>query len=77
MKEELITEIQQHMLRILDNSQMEKLKHVLRNCLQNYEVVDSTEKLTKQITWSCFCRQSGSKDVQKKLWLIIVALLRK
>ena len=46
MKEELITEIQQHMLRILDNSQMEKLKHVLRNCLQNYEVVDSTDGKT-------------------------------
>ena len=44
MKEELITEIEQHMLRILDNSQMEELSHVLKNCFQDYDVVKADEE---------------------------------
>lgn len=44
MKEELITEIEQHMLRVLDNSQMEQLRHVLRDSFRNYDVVEASEE---------------------------------
>ncbi len=38
MREELITEIEQQMLRVLDNSQLEALHRALKLCLENYEV---------------------------------------
>ncbi|SDB49889.1 site-specific tyrosine recombinase/integron integrase [Butyrivibrio sp. INlla16] len=43
MKEELITEIEQQMLGVLDNSQMMQLRIVLNTCLQGYEVMETGE----------------------------------
>lgn len=43
MKEELINEIEQQMIRILDNSQMEALHRTLKTCLFNYEVKQQKE----------------------------------
>ena len=43
MKEELITEIEQQMLRVLDNSQLEALHRTLRLCFENYEVSRQSE----------------------------------
>lgn len=40
MREKLIIEIEQQMLKLLDNSQMEALRLVLRQCLNNYEIVE-------------------------------------
>lgn len=44
MKEELITEIEQQMLRTLDNEQMEQLLKVLKRCFQKYEVVEAADE---------------------------------
>ena len=43
MKEELITEIEQQMLRVLDNSQLEALHRTLRLCFENYEIAGQSE----------------------------------
>ena len=43
MKEELITEIMQSMLRHLDNGQLETLRRVLVNCLNGYEIKEVSE----------------------------------
>ena len=45
MKEKLIADIEQHMLKVIDNSQLEILHHTLCVCLSNYEV---TEKEASQ-----------------------------
>ena len=44
MKQELIAEIEQHLLRVLDNSQMEMLHRTLENCLSDYEIIEVTTK---------------------------------
>ena len=41
MKHELITEIEQQMLKVLDNSQMELLHRTLENCFSDYEIVEA------------------------------------
>lgn len=38
MKKELIADIEQQMQKVLDNSQLEKLHHVLMCCLQGYDI---------------------------------------
>lgn len=45
MKEELITEIEQQMLRVLDNSQLEALHRTLRRCFENYEIAGQSESI--------------------------------
>ena len=47
MKEKLIADIEQQMLKVIDNSQLEILHHTLCVCLANYEIV---EKDTSQET---------------------------
>ncbi len=44
MKEELIIEIEQQMLRVLDNSQLEVLHKTLKVCLDNYNVNKKKEE---------------------------------
>ena len=44
MKQELIAEIEQQLLRVLDNSQMEMLHRTLENCLSDYEIIEVTTK---------------------------------
>lgn len=44
MKDEIINQIEQSMLRILDNSQLEKLKETLYRCLENVDLVQKSEK---------------------------------
>ncbi len=44
MKEKLITDIEQQMLKTLDNSQMEGLRRTLRVCFEGYEVIEQTEQ---------------------------------
>lgn len=51
MKEELITEIEQQMLKNLDNSQMQQLHKVLKDCFRGYEVVAATEKQEEKIDY--------------------------
>ena len=51
MKEELITEIEQQMLRTLDNSQMTLLRKVLKACFQGYDVVASTELQEEKVDY--------------------------
>lgn len=45
MKEKLIADIEQHMLKVVDNSQLVHLRHTLRVCLSHYEI---SEKATPQ-----------------------------
>lgn len=40
MNEKLMIEIEQQMLKILDNSQMEALNHTLRVCFERYEIAE-------------------------------------
>ena len=44
MKQELITEIEQQLLKVLDNSQMETLHRTLETCLSGYEISEAPNK---------------------------------
>ena len=44
MKQELIAEIEQQLLKVLDNSQLEMLHRTLETCFSGYEIVEATTK---------------------------------
>ena len=44
MKQELIAEIEQQLLKVLDNSQLEMLHRTLETCLSGYEIAEATTK---------------------------------
>lgn len=46
MKDELITKIEQKMLRSLDNGQLESLHQTLIICLENYDIIPKNEAIT-------------------------------
>lgn len=64
MKEELMTEVMQHMLSYLDNAQMKQLKQVMEHALCRYNVTDLEIKLEEDDSNNLIARFIAAKRIE-------------